>query len=102
VEVQLGAGLHGTRWKESAIKSRETFCSNPMLFEPEHGGRPSKSPGFNPGLNGTKLGRIWEGFCPEGAIGLSPGFQPWEPSKQMVRPERARDAYTLDLRCGDV
>jgi hypothetical protein len=54
------------------------------------------------GSNGAKLGRIWDGFCPEGAIGLSPGFQPWETSKQMVRPERARDAYTFDLRCGDV
>src|SRR5580692_2951299 len=26
-------------------------------------------------------------FAPKGAIGLSLGFQPWEPSKQMVRPE---------------
>jgi hypothetical protein len=41
-------------------------------------------------------------FAPKGAKGLSPGFQPWEPSKQMVRPERARDAYTFDLCCGDV
>jgi hypothetical protein len=48
--------------------------------------------------NGTKLGRIWDGFCPEEAVGLSPGFQPWEPSKQMVRTERARDAPTVDLR----
>jgi hypothetical protein len=37
---------------------------------------------------------------PEGAMGFSPGFQPWEPSKQTVRPERARDAYTFDLCCG--
>jgi hypothetical protein len=27
--------------------------------------------------------------CPEGATGLSPGFQPWEPQKKMVRPEGA-------------
>ena len=41
-------------------------------------------------------------LCPEGAMGFSPGFQPWEPSKQMVRPERARDAYMFDLCCGNV
>ena len=36
--------------------------------------------------NGAKLSRIWDGFCPEGATGFSPGFQPWEPSKQMGSP----------------
>jgi hypothetical protein len=34
------------------------------------------------------------GLAPKGATGLSPGFQPWEPSKWMVRPVRARDAAT--------
>jgi hypothetical protein len=38
---------------------------------------------------------IWRGaleviYAPKVAAGLSPGFQPWEPSKQRVRPERAR------------
>jgi hypothetical protein len=38
---------------------------------------------------------IWRGaleviYAPKVATGLSPGFQPWEPSKQRVRPERAR------------
>jgi hypothetical protein len=30
-------------------------------------------------------------LCPAGAIGFSPGFQPWETSNKAVRPERARD-----------
>ena len=34
---------------------------------------------FNAELNGAKLRRITDGFCPEGATGLSPRFQPWEP-----------------------
>ena len=33
---------------------------------------------------------LWDGFCPEGATGLSPGFQPWEPQNKRVRPEGAR------------
>jgi hypothetical protein len=36
--------------------------------------------------------------CPAGATELSPGFQPWEPSKLTVRPERARDAGTDEAR----
>jgi hypothetical protein len=35
-------------------------------------------------------------FCPEGATGLSPGFQPWELSPQAIRPERARDDYMIN------
>ena len=30
-------------------------------------------------------------FCPEGAVGFGPGFQPWETSNKAVRPARARD-----------
>jgi hypothetical protein len=37
-------------------------------------------------MNGAKLRRIWNSFCPEGAMGFSPGFQPWEPSKTNGSP----------------
>jgi hypothetical protein len=33
--------------------------------------------------NGAKA-KGWDDFCPGGAVGLSPGFQPWE----TVRPKR--------------
>jgi hypothetical protein len=39
---------------------------------------------------GTKLGAVWDVICPGGAVGFSPGFQPWETSNKAVRPERAR------------
>ena len=26
--------------------------------------------------NGTEIRRGWDGFCPEGTAGFSPGFQP--------------------------
>jgi len=38
-----------------------------------------------------RKGRLGCFFCPAGAVGFSPGFQPWETSKKAVRPERARD-----------
>src|SRR5271166_622178 len=40
------------------------------------------------GQNGAKLrsGRLGMVLCPEGAMGLSPGFQPWEPSNQNGSP----------------
>jgi hypothetical protein len=41
--------------------------------------------------NGTKIRAICDLFCPGGAVGFSPGFQPWETSKEEVRPERAAD-----------
>src|ERR1700693_3782855 len=41
--------------------------------------------------NGTKIRPFEMFFCPAGAVGFSPGFQPWETSKKAVRPERARD-----------
>jgi hypothetical protein len=41
--------------------------------------------------NGAKIRAVWDFFCPGGAVGLSPGFQPWETSKKAVRPARARD-----------
>src|ERR1700722_804073 len=32
---------------------------------------------------------VWDVFfCPAGAVGFSPGFQPWETSKKPVRPEK--------------
>jgi hypothetical protein len=34
--------------------------------------------------------------CPEGATGLSPGFQPWEPQKKLLRPEGAT-GYQMSL-----
>ena len=42
-------------------------------------------------MNGTKIRPFEMFFCPAGAVGFSPGFQPWETSKKAVRPERARD-----------
>jgi hypothetical protein len=43
--------------------------------------------------------------CPEGAIGLSPRFQPWELYRRAIRPEAARDhdmaaEYCCRLRSG--
>src|ERR1700683_4049598 len=41
--------------------------------------------------------RAWpSGPCPEGAIRLSPGFQPWEALSKRICPEGARDHGTTD------
>jgi hypothetical protein len=45
-----------------------------------------RATGFSPGLNGTNIMAIWDVFCPAGAIGFSPGFQPWEISKKIASP----------------
>jgi hypothetical protein len=37
------------------------------------------------------------GFCPEGATGLSLGFQPQEPIKENPRPKGAVEAVPLSL-----
>ena len=38
---------------------------------------PEEAPGLSPGVNGAKLSSLWGDLSPEGAIRLSPGFQPW-------------------------
>src|ERR1700728_4546055 len=46
------------------------------------------------------MARSYEDFgticCPEGAIGLSPGFQPWEALSKRICPEGARDHGATD------
>jgi hypothetical protein len=50
-------------------------------------GLPDSAQRFNPiGANWPVSGF----FCPEGSTGLSPGFQPWESSHEMIRPEGAQ------------
>jgi hypothetical protein len=45
---------------------------------------------------GTTKRHVWEALCPEGAIGLSPGFQPWEGLSKGICPEGARDHGSTD------
>ena len=57
--------------------------------------RVNKNPGFQrssktrliTGENGAKIRSFWDGFCPGGATGLSPGFQSWKAQNKRVRPE---------------
>jgi hypothetical protein len=48
----------------------------------------------------SKASALYEDFgticCPEGAIGLSPGFQPWEALSKRICPEGARDHGATD------
>ena len=49
----------------------------------------------------SKLKAGWDGSCPKGALGLSPGFQPWDrpPRKERAlkgRQNRACKKYTCN------
>jgi hypothetical protein len=57
--------------------------------------------GANNAARGSRGLDIWGGpliYAPKAARGLSPGFQPWEPSPQAMRPEGAADQTRLNTR----
>ena len=51
--------------------------------------------------NGAKLTAVWDGLCPKGALGLSPGFQPSDRPPQRTRPEGAPESSVQKHTCNN-
>jgi hypothetical protein len=67
----------------------QTMDAKFILYPLAHSGRIFIL-GLPQGLNGAKIRNVWDVFCLEEAIELSPGFQPWEPTISERRALKGR------------